>query len=171
MEPETDVSLRAITELDLPRIMAWRTTKAVSDFMYSDFEPNLARQKEWFSAISGDNTRLDWLVNVAGVEAGVLSITRLDSQHHRCDWAYYLGATQLRGKGVGRLLELNVLRYVFEELVMNKLCCEVLAANEKVVELHERYGSQVEGRRRAHILKRGVFLDVIEMGILRADWE
>jgi RimJ/RimL family protein N-acetyltransferase len=68
-------------------------------------------------------------------------------------------------------VELNILHYVFETLKLNKLCGEVLAFNEKVVEIHQKYGSKVEGRRRQHICKNGEYLDVVEVGILRQEYE
>jgi UDP-4-amino-4,6-dideoxy-N-acetyl-beta-L-altrosamine N-acetyltransferase len=163
--------LRAVRAEDLEKIMLWRTAPQVADFMYTDFEPDIEQQKRWYAAICRDRTRLDWVVQVDGVDVGLLSIVKLDAVSRRAEWAYYLGSSELRGKGVGRALELNVLRYVFEELALNKLCCEVLASNVKVVQLHEKYGSTIEGRRRAHVWKRGAFHDIVEMGILREDWE
>jgi UDP-4-amino-4,6-dideoxy-N-acetyl-beta-L-altrosamine N-acetyltransferase len=166
-----ELRLRGIRSEDLDMIMGWRAEPAVADFMYTDFEPSIEHQRQWFEAICRDRTRMDWVIWLDGAAVGLLSIVRLDAVNQRCEWAFYLASLDLRGKGVGRALELNVLRYVFEELGMNKLCCEVLASNQKVVQLHERLGSVVEGRRREHVRKRGAFLDVIEMGILRADWE
>jgi UDP-4-amino-4,6-dideoxy-N-acetyl-beta-L-altrosamine N-acetyltransferase len=165
------VYLRAVRPEDLETIMQWRISPQVTDFMYTDFAPDIEQQKLWYAAICRDRTRLDWVVQIDGTDVGLLSIVRLDSVNRRAEWAYYLGSSELRGKGVGRALELNVLRYVFEELALNKLCCEVLASNVKVVQLHEKFGSKIEGHRRAHVWKRGAFHDIVEMGILREDWE
>lgn len=163
--------LRAIQSEDLVSIMNWRTSPAVADHMYSDFNPDLQQQLRWFERVRADLTRMDWIVQVDGSDLGLLSIVRIDATHQRAEWAYYIGHEGARGKGVGRALELNVLRFVFEELGLNKLCCEVMAANSRVIQLHERFGSQIEGRRRAHIRKRGAFIDIVEMAILRGDWE
>ena len=72
---------------------------------------------------------------------------------------------------MGKQIELNILSYVFDELKLNKLCCEVLAFNELVVKIHQKYGSKIEGRLRKHIFKNGEFHDVIVMGILKEEWE
>ena len=62
------------------------------------------------------------------------------------------------------------MRHVFEELALDKLCCEVLATNEGVVKMHERYGFQVDGVLRRHVIKAGVRIDVVTMSLLRDEW-
>jgi UDP-4-amino-4,6-dideoxy-N-acetyl-beta-L-altrosamine N-acetyltransferase len=166
-----DLRLRAIRSEDLATILQWRTSPAVADYMYTDFDADMEQQAAWFERIRGDASRMDWIVQVDALDVGLLSIVEIDPVHQRAEWAYYLGSDAVRGKGIGRAIELNVLRYVFEELCLNKLCCEVMASNTRVVQLHERFGSKVEGQRRSHIRKRGAFIDIIEMAILRSDWE
>ena len=102
---------------------------------------------------------------------GVLSLSGIDPVSRRCSWAYYLGEVSARGVGLAKALELNIYAYVFEQLGLNKLCCEVLAFNDRVVALHEKFGSKVEGVLRQHVCKHGEYHDVVCMGILRSDWE
>ena len=81
------------------------------------------------------------------------------------NWAYHLADEYIRGKRLDRLIELNVLAYVFEKLDLNKLCCEVLDFNSTIVQIHEKYGSKVEGKFRQHIYKNEKFYDIYCMGI------
>ena len=162
---------RNITEDDLEMILTWRTNPEVTRYMFTDPDLSLQQQHRWLQNISADKTRRDWIINADSEDVGLVSLVHIDNHNRRCDWAYYLGSPTVRGKGIGRAVELNILRYVFEVLKLNKLCGEVLAFNEKVVEIHQKYGSKVEGRRRAHIYKDGEFLDVVEVGILREEWE
>lgn len=162
---------RDIKPDDLMMILNWRTMPEVSKYMYTDFEPSMEKQKKWYEQISGDKSRRDWIINVDDEDVGLLSIVKIDNVNKRCDWAYYLGSPNVRGKGIGKNVELNVLEYVFEKLELNKLCCEVLKENELVIKIHEKYGSMVEGNRRQQICKNGEFLDIVEMGILRDDWK
>jgi UDP-4-amino-4,6-dideoxy-N-acetyl-beta-L-altrosamine N-acetyltransferase len=162
---------RTIKPDDLEMILNWRTMPEVTKYMYTDFEPSLEQQKKWYRQISEDVNRKDWVINVDDEDVGVLSIVKIDRTNRRCEWAYYLGSPNVRGKGIGKNVELNILEYVFEKLGLNKLCCEVLKDNELVVKIHEKYGSLVEGDRRQQVFKNGEFLDIVEMGILREDWE
>jgi UDP-4-amino-4,6-dideoxy-N-acetyl-beta-L-altrosamine N-acetyltransferase len=62
------------------------------------------------------------------------------------------------------------LNYVFDELKLEKLCCEVLAFNKGVVEMHRRFGFVQEGLFRKHIWKRSEFQDVVCLAILQEEW-
>ena len=166
-----ELVFRKIKESDLKTLMTWRTNPEVSKYMYTDFEPSMERQREWFKGISGDPTRKDWIIQADGEDVGLLGLSRIDPVNRRCDWAYYLGSPNVRGKGIGKSVELNVHEYVFETLGLNKLCCEVFVSNKLVINIHEKYGSVVEGRRVGHIYKGGEFHDIVEMSLLRDNWE
>jgi len=156
---------------DLEMVLKWRTMPEVTKYMYTDFEPSMEKQKQWYDRISHDTSRRDWIIRVDDEPVGVLSIVKIDPVNRRCEWAYYLGSPNVRGKGIGKNVELNVHEFVFGSLGLNKLCCEVLKSNDLVVKIHEKYGSVVEGNRRQQIYKNGEYLDIVEMGLLREDWE
>ena len=56
-------------------------------------------------------------------------------------------------------------------LKFNKLVSEVLAFNEIIIKIHQRFGSKIEGTLRQHIFKNGKYHDVIVLGILKEEWE
>ena len=53
---------------------------------------------------------------------------------------------------------------------LTKLWCEVLASNESVWKLHERFGFRQEACFREHVVKHGRPQDVLGLGLLKADW-
>lgn len=162
--------IRRINEADLLMIMEWRTNPEVSKYMYTDFVPDMEKQRQWFDTINSDPTQKCWIINLDSEDVGLVSITKIDLTNKRCVWAYYLGSPSVRGKGIGKNIELNILDYVFNTLKLNKLCCEVYVANDIVIKIHEKYGSIVEGTRRQQVFKNDQFHDIVEMGILREDW-
>ena len=165
-----ELIFRKIREDDLDQILNWRTKPEVSSYMYTDIEPSMENQNIWFDNISRDSNRLDWIINFDGEDVGLLSLVKIDQLNRRCEWAYYLGSPNVRGKGIGKNVELNVLNYVFNTLNLNKLCCEVFVSNDFVIKIHEKYGSKIEGTRREQIYKNGEFHDIVEMSILKSDW-
>jgi UDP-4-amino-4,6-dideoxy-N-acetyl-beta-L-altrosamine N-acetyltransferase len=162
---------RNIREDDLEMILTWRTSREVTRYMFTDPDLSLEKQRRWFAQIGKDTTRLDWIINADGEDVGLVSLVHIDTVNRRCDVGRYIGAPGARGKGIGKSVELNILAYVFETLKLNKLCGEVLAFNEQAVRLHQKCGSRVEGRRRQHVCKNGEYFDVVEVGILREDYE
>ena len=62
------------------------------------------------------------------------------------------------------------MRHAFVDLGLEKLCCEVLASNEGVVKMHERYGFTIDGVLRRHVVKADRRVDVVAMSLLRDEW-
>ena len=164
--------LRLLRESDLEMVMHWRMRPEVTSYMYTDPKLTLDDQRRWFEKVSRSSRDRVWIIEMldGARPVGVLSLTDIDRVQGRCAWAYYLGDSEIRGAGLAKSLELNVYAYVFDTLGLNKLWCEVLAFNDRVVALHEKFGSKVEGVLRQHICKDGQYHDVVRMGMLRADW-
>ena len=60
---------------------------------------------------------------------------------------------------------------VFENLKLNKLCGEVLGFNDRVLQMHAKFGFKQEGLLRKHICKNDEFVDVVSIGLLKEEWE
>lgn len=164
--------LRNLCEDDLERVRQWRMAPEVTRHMYTDPEITPEQQQAWFERISRSSRDRVWVIDTVPDHqpVGVLSLSDIDVDHRRCSWAYYLGSEAARGRGLAKVLELNIYRYVFEVLALNSLWCEVLAENNRVVKLHERFGSKVEGILRQHVRKNGTTHDVVRMAVLASDW-
>jgi UDP-4-amino-4,6-dideoxy-N-acetyl-beta-L-altrosamine N-acetyltransferase len=154
----------------LEKTMHWRMLPEVTKYLYTDPQLTFNDQVTWFRKISKDPTAMYWIINFDGNDIGVLYLYDIDWINSRCGWAYYIGETGYRGSGIGSNLECNVYDFVFKELKLNKLWCEVLANNQKVIELHKKYGSEIEGVLKEHIIKQGKPLDVVRMGITKNKW-
>jgi len=139
--------------------------------MYTDPQISLEDQRKWYQRIVQDYSRMDWIIYADGGNVGVVSLYDIAPLYRRCYWAFYLGDESARGKGIGRAVELNILRYVFIRLNFHKLCSEVFQWNESVVRMHQKNGSKIEGVLQEHIWKNGIYHNVICMGILRHEWE
>jgi len=166
-----NIVFRKIKDGDLEAIRNWRMLEEVTKYMYTDPELSQEDQERWYRKISTDPTCVYWILQVDGRDIGLVCLTNIDRLNRRANWAYYIAEPTLRGKGLGKQLELNILYYVFDVLTLNKLCCEVFAWNENVISIHEHFGSKIEGRRRAHICKDGQFQDIVKMAILKDEWE
>jgi UDP-4-amino-4,6-dideoxy-N-acetyl-beta-L-altrosamine N-acetyltransferase len=164
------VSLRPLGLGDMIRVLEWRNLPEVASFMYTDHRITDAEHARWFAAAMTDETKRYWIIELHNVPVGLANLYDISTLHRRAYWAFYLADDQVRGKGVGSATERYVMRHVFTELAFDKLCCEVLATNEGVVKMHQRYGFEVDGVLRRHVVKSGDRVDVIAMSLLRDDW-
>ncbi|MEM6474678.1 MAG: UDP-4-amino-4,6-dideoxy-N-acetyl-beta-L-altrosamine N-acetyltransferase [Pseudomonadota bacterium] len=164
--------MRNIREDDLEMVRHWRMLPEITRYMYTDPEISEEDQRAWFATITASPSSRAWIIELTDgdIPVGLLSLTDIDETHRRACWAYYIADDRARGKGLAKSLELSIYRYVFEEMRFNRLWCEVLAFNDRVVSIHEKFGSKVEGVLRQHIQKNGEVHDVVRMAVLAEDW-
>ncbi len=166
-----DIKLVDITAVDLEQIRIWRNSIAVSQYMYTSDQINSEEQINWFEKIKNDSSQKYWMIEYNNLKIGVVSIYNIKPNFKHCSWAFYLGNTELRGVGIGSKVEYNILNYVFEIMKFHKLICEVFSFNEKVIQMHEKFGFQREGLLREYILKDGKYYDVVVLSLLKYEWE
>lgn len=63
-----------------------------------------------------------------------------------------------------------MLRFVFEELGINKVELNVWSYNDRARRTYEKVGFRVEGTRRDATFHAGRYWDEIQMGILRSEY-
>ncbi|MFZ0686500.1 MAG: UDP-4-amino-4,6-dideoxy-N-acetyl-beta-L-altrosamine N-acetyltransferase [Terriglobales bacterium] len=163
-------SLRDVRPDDRDMIREWRNLPQVADYMYTDHAITPEEHAAWFSHMLQDPSCKYWIIVCDGEDAGLANLYAIDRLHQRCHWAFYIVSSVARNKGAALSVECAVLNYVFDELKLEKLCCEVLAFNHGVIEIHRRFGFTQEGQFRKHIFKRGEFHDVICLAILKEEW-
>jgi UDP-4-amino-4,6-dideoxy-N-acetyl-beta-L-altrosamine N-acetyltransferase len=164
------VQLRPLAPEDSTQVLAWRNSPQVAPYMYSDHPITQAEHDRWLEAALSAPDRAYWIILSDAAPVGLANIVRIDLTARRCEWAYYLGSAETRGKGIGGAVEYIVLEHVFGALSLNKLWCEVFVENEAVWKIHESFGFQREAHFRQHIVKGGRYLDVYGLGLLASEW-
>lgn len=164
------IKLRHLTEDDLEKVMRWRTSEHVTKYMFTDINYDLTQQEKWFNLISSDPTKQTWIIEYANNEVGVAYLTGMDFLNKRCFKGYYIAEFFALGIGLTKVLECNIYDYVFHIIKFNKVYSDVLAFNERAIHVYKKYGSEIEGRFKQHVFKKGKFHDVIRMAILKDKW-
>lgn len=165
-----DIQLRPIGETDLEMVRGWRNSPDVSQYMYTEEPITAEAQVKWFNKIKDDPSSVVWIIQYNDKPLGVAALSAINKHLSSCYWAFYLGDTSVRGGGIGAKVEYNVLHFVFEELKLNKLRCEVFTFNDKVIKMHEKFGFRREGFYREHCPKNGKFEDVVALAMLKSEW-
>jgi len=107
------LELRKIKQDDLEMIMKWRMDPDVTKYMYTDPKLSIEKQLEWYDKVSGSISEKYWLIVIDDTAIGVLNLTEIDERNKRCSWAYYIGDTSFRGRGIARTLECNIYPELF----------------------------------------------------------
>lgn len=137
--------------------------------MYTSHEISPQEHEAWISSLAGDARRSVFVAMFDCELAGVVSLSAINATQKTADWAFYLDA-RLQGKGLGSQVEFWLLDHAFNEAGLEKLNCEVLETNPTVVKMHQKFGFRVDGVRRKNIVKDGVRVDVVLLGITREEW-
>lgn len=170
-EQNTIILLRAVCEHDLENIMEWRMKPEVTDYLFTDPILTLDMQKQWFANISVDNSMRYWIIEVNGISIGLVWLFNIDDKNMRTEWGWFIGDLKYRGQGIAKRIMIGIYEYVFNKMGFNRLYSEVLENNyHEIQNVYLKCGYKLEGILREHIYKRGVFFDVVRMGLTKDDW-
>lgn len=170
MEMIKKIRLRKIREEDLEKIMNWRMSPEVTKYMYTDPVLTIDLQRKWLESIESSRDKKYWMIVESEVPIGVVGLTEIDLKNKRCNWNWYIGDVDFRGKGIAQTVQRNICDYVFYKMKLNRLYCEVLAENIRNLKAYEKSGLYVEGILKEHIYKYNRFYDVAVCGITAAKW-
>ena len=168
-ESSVEMKWIKVKESHLAQILQWRTSKFVTQYMYTDIAFDLQKQKQWFENISNDENGLYWVMEEKEQLIGFVSITNIDWHNKRGEWNYYIGEEKygLLGGFIGAY----VYNYAFEQLGFEKMQGAVLANNKAVRKIHQKLGDREIGYYEKHILKYGSWQDVYLYEMTKENWE
>jgi UDP-4-amino-4,6-dideoxy-N-acetyl-beta-L-altrosamine N-acetyltransferase len=168
MEINSLGKLRTIRDDELSEMLAWRNDPAVRQNMYTRHEITLEEHRAWWGATEQRSDRQYFMYEVNGLAQGIVGFTDIDFKNRSSSWAFY--AAPGAAKGTGSRMEFLALEHAFKSLQLHKLHCEVLAFNEAVIGLHQKFGFQIEGILREHHKVDEEFVDIYLLGILDEEW-
>ncbi len=164
------INIRKVKSLDKTKMREWRNSENVRPFMYNDNIITEEDHSRWFDRMLYDKTKTYWVIELQGKSVGVVNLVNIDKNNSSCDWAFYIFNPNTRGKGVGSFVERFVLDYVFNELKLNKLNCEVLETNPNVVKMHEKFGFKQEGFFKQAIRRGNSLIGIHRLSMLREEY-
>lgn len=151
-------------------VREWRNSDNIRKYMYNENIISEESHSNWIKTLRNTNKKEVYVILYNDLPIGIISVDDIDFDNKRCEWAFYIYDTSLRGKGIGKRLEVSMIDYIFNELGMEKLNCAVLETNPNVIEMHKKFGFQVEGIRRGDIIKDGKRVDIYELGMQKERW-
>jgi UDP-4-amino-4,6-dideoxy-N-acetyl-beta-L-altrosamine N-acetyltransferase len=163
------LTFRQLQDEDKWRIYNWRVQPDVDRYMCTSHVISANEHERWWSRIPDDRTRAYWIIEANGLPIGLVNLYDIATEHKRCSWGIYLAMPSYRGRGIGQAVAAWIQHHVFVERGFQKLCCEVLATNERAIGMYRRAGFVVEGTLRNHIIKAGQAMDLVLMAVERVD--
>jgi len=127
--------------------------------------------KESFEEYSGEGA-LFMMHTIEGDKViGIIELSGFDWAA-RSGWVGIgIGNAEYRGIGYGTEAMQLVLKYAFDGLNLNRVNLTVFSYNKRAIRSYEKSGFRYEGTQREVIFKEDQRWDIIDMGILKSDWE
>lgn len=102
---------------------------------------------------------------------GNIALNRIHPIYRSAEFAILLGDSAEWGKGYGLEAGRLVVAHGFSALNLHRIACGTLATNLGMQRLATALGMKQEGIRRAAAFKDGTYVDIIEYGLLRDEFD
>jgi RimJ/RimL family protein N-acetyltransferase len=165
------VTLRPVRPDDLPTLYAWRldldTWGATTASPPYPMTFELFRERAEKAALESDGA--EFVVEVGGTVIGRGALFHFDPLSRYAEVGISFGPEH-RGQGYGRETLRLLVDFGFRYRNLRRIWLETLATNEAAIRCYAAVGFVEEGRLREHAWIDGRYVDVLWMGLLRAEW-
>jgi RimJ/RimL family protein N-acetyltransferase len=172
----TQIMLREYRRDDLPWMRQWVNDPDIvchlSDiFLYP--HPLESTEAYLDSILEGSSDSRGFVIADLKDEAyiGQVNIDAIDWKNRVGTVGIVIGSKEYFGLGYGTEAMKLLIKFAFHEMNLNRLQLDVYDFNERAIRSYLSCGFQQEGRLRERQYKNGRYVDVIQMGLLRSDWE
>lgn len=130
-----------------------------------------AARKRWEDSLqSAPDERMLFAVEVAGEFIGTVALKHIDRRSQHAWLSIVLDGAHL-GRGYGRDALRVLLRWAFGIQNFNRISLETWASNERALRCYRSVGFVEEGCMREVMWLDGAYVDAVQMGILRREWQ
>lgn len=119
----------------------------------------------------GERDGPSFAIEADGKYIGSCGLFDFDTVARTCQLGIGIGDGDYRGRGYGRDALGVLLDYAFRLRNLRKVWLTVNGDNERAVRAYRAAGFAEEGRQREHVWSAGAYIDLVYMGVLRAEWE
>lgn len=170
------VRLRAYRREDLPLALEFINDPDVKTNLVIGipFPFKMEEEEKWYESISSDKPE-NYSFAIETLEEpryiGGCGLNKIDWKNRVAQVGIFIGLELYRGQGYGTDAMRVLLRFIFDQMNMNKVRLEVFSFNARAIKSYEKCGFIKEGVMRQELFRDGKYHDIVTMGILRAEWE
>jgi RimJ/RimL family protein N-acetyltransferase len=164
--------LAPVSPADLPVMFEWINDRE-QVLLNAPYKPvSESQHKEWFESIQRRTDVVIFGIRMLETNKliGSCQLHSINYAHRTAELQIRLGHVADRGHGYGTEATRLLLDFAFKDLNLHRVYLHVFNSNAVAIRVYERVGFVREGllREAAHI--NGAYVDVVVMGILRAEY-
>lgn len=171
------VRLRAIEREDIPTFVRWLNDREVTQFLLVNSPFSKVMEENWFEGQlkqlphEGQVLAIEAKIDTQWVHIGNTGIHRVDPVNRSGEFGIFIGEKEYWNQGYGGEATRLTLQHGFGDLNLHRIFLRVYANNPRAIASYKAAGFTQEGVLREAIFKNGSYIDEIEMGILKSEWE
>lgn len=145
-----------------PEVMHYTTPRIPYPYTLED-------EEKWYADNSAVNETYNFAIETKETKEylGGCGINKIDWKNSVVEVGIFIGNKEYWGKGYGTDAMRVLVKFIFEQMNINKVSLQVFSFNKRAQRSYEKVGFKVEGILRQELFKDGAYHDKICMGILK----
>ena len=170
------IRFRAVEREDLPRFVAWLNDPEVLQGLLLYLPLSLNDEENWYESMMKRPTdEHPMVIEIQQADewlaVGNCGFVKIDWRNRSGEVGIFIGEKRLWNRGYGTDAMRLLLQHGFHTLNLNRIALDVYDTNLRAVRSYEKAGFVQEGRKRQAIFKDGKYIDILQMSVLREEWE
>jgi RimJ/RimL family protein N-acetyltransferase len=169
------VRLRALEQSDAERAYTWVNDREVTQHLLMRYPMSRAQEERYLAETSEQgNSYGDIRLAIEtkdGVHIGMCGLHHGSPEDRHASLGIMVGDKSYWSNGYGSDAVMMLLRFAFDQMNLNKVELGVFEFNERAIACYRKCGFVEEGRRREHYFQDGRYWDIIEMSVLRREYD
>jgi len=165
------VRIEPVTLADKAKLLEWRNSVEVSEWMYTNHVISEAEHSEWFEKMLRNKAIKYWKIIVDSTPVGAVVFSEIDSVDQTCSWAIYLGEASARGLGAAQAACLLSLNFAFDTLDLRLVRCSAIAENVRAISLYEQVGFVTQSTDAEFVQRGESNLAIVKLELSGSAWK
>lgn len=165
------VRLRAPERGDLPTFVRWFNDPETTQFLLRGPPMSLEGEEQWYVDLEKRDDSVFCIETLEGKLIGNIGIMHINWTDRSAEIGVMIGEKDHWGRGFGTDAITLLLRYMFEELSIERVSLYCDEKNIRAQRSYQKCGFRQEGKFRHHRFRNGDYIDDVIMSILREEWD
>jgi len=163
------VDIRPLNENHIDQICQWLQTSDINQEFVSSFP----KEREVLQSFLFNQNDREYFAIYHEEDAfvGIIGADNMDTSNRKLEMKKFIGATDFRGKGIGKTATFLFLYVAFEIFKYKKVYIHSIDTNIKNINLNSKFGFELEGILYAEAYVNKDYKDVLRMGLLQDKWK
>lgn len=132
----------------------------------------LEQEEKWFESLIDSKETYNFAIEdlETGKYIGGCGINSINWLHRTATIGIFIGEKNYWGKGYGTDAVETLVKFIFEQMNLNKIKLNVFSFNERAKKCYEKCGFKVEGVLKEELFRDGQYYDIYLMALFFNDW-